>query len=1018
MRVLFSVPAACDPAPFARLVDEAIFCGPGWPDCAAADGRTLSLGAPETVYDLGALAAKLPPAQAPDAVVCRIDSTNQPRNLAAIDCPRVLLLGDTHRGETAVEDAIFRATAEPFDRVVLLNNRHHATLLQAAGVRNLFWLPGLLFPHSDADVLGARRMVRVPRLAFAAGAEGRGARLLGGLAARGVRLESLARRPAARLNLLGGSLLGFHASQNGELDVPAFEMLAAGAVLVADRLGLGAGLEELLDDGKEIVTYGDMTELAGVVQELIERPADAGAIGEAGARWFDLNLSENARRSSFRRVVLDGVQPAQFEFSTLIRPSVFQPESLDRVRQSLGVYQLLQKLHAEREHVRILIDKDSAPEEFEIVAATLPRVAPTRTATDGPFDLAIFGRERAALAPLRQIDRLWCWNGREREMGTLDAQAAAAGLQRDAAHGMFFVRRPGEERCQAAAGDSGETMARARVCAADGDFAAATKLALAELEREPLSADARVLLGEIALRKGDAVRAEKLFRAVLAVSAANAPAVTGLVDALRGQGRLREADETLERLLQREPHSVAGRLALARLRGAQSQPQIAEAILRHAASERDAPEVAWALGDFLKRTGRVLEALGWHRHALGCDDWIAVVDPVRRPVRVAFLLERAADWEAIAGLWRALAADARFSPQVLAAPRAVDELRRIEALPEARAAGVQRWSETAPRADFADVLFLQHATDEFRPEALDARALLTLVPRVALLPTTLAACEYASPVRDRTAATLLRCAWLVCASDERERAEAARIGRAGAAHIEVTGHPKLDLLRTSCAPGEFFPHQTAKRIVLWSPSADVRPFTAQTWSDGSSTFERWAAVLLGEIRRRPGLALLIRPEPGLFENLEQRGIWTRAKLDDFLRQAAAIENVAIDLTPSSRPAFAAAAAMVADASAALVEFAATGKPLLFLHNPHGPRLRASAAFVGRCASVAQTPAQIREFLDDVETGRDPLAEMRRNEARHFLPAKGGSAGEVIRDALLARLTAEAEVEPALPAVGA
>jgi tetratricopeptide (TPR) repeat protein len=1017
MRVLFSVPAACDPAPFAQLVDEAIFCGPGWPDRTAADRRTLSLGAPETVYDLGALAAKLPPAQAPDAVVCRIDSTNQPRNLAAIDCPRVLLLGDTHSGETALEDAIRRATAEPFDRVVLLNNRHHATLLQAAGVRNLFWLPGLLFPHSDAEVLGGRRMVRVPRLAFAAGAEGRGARLLGGLAARGVRLESFARRPVARLNLLGGSLLGFHASQNGELDVPAFEILAAGAVLVADRLGLGAGLEELLEDGKEMITYGDMTELAGVVQELLERPADGGAIGEAGARWFDLNLSENVRRDSFRRVVLDGVQPKQFEFSTLIRPSAFQPESLDRVHQSLGVYQLLQKLHAERERVRILIDKDSAPEEFEIVAATLSRVAPTRTATEAPFDLAIFGRERAALAPLRQIDRLWCWNGREREMGALDAQVAAAGLQRDAAHGMFFVRRSGEERARGVVGDSDETMARARECAAEGKFAAATKLALAELEREPLCAVARVLFGEIALHKGDAVRAEKLFRAVLAVSAVNAPAVTGLVDALRGQGRLREADETLERLLQREPHSVAGRLALARLRVAQNQPAIAEAILRHAAGGHDAPEVAWALGDFLKRTGRVLEALGWHRHALGCDDWIAVVDPARRPVRVAFLLERAADWDAIAGVWRALQADARFSPQVLAAPRTVAELRRIESLPEARAAGVQRWAETAPRADFADVLFLQNATDEFRPEALDARTLLALVPRVALLPATLEACENVSPVRDRAAA-LLRCAWLVYASDERERAELARDGCTGAAHIEVTGHPKLDLLRTPCEPGDFFPHRPVKRIVLWSPSADARPSTAKTWSDGSSTFERWAAVLLDEIRRRPGLGLLIRPESGLFENLEQRGIWPRAKIDDFLREAAAIENVAIDLAPSSRPAFAAAAAMVADPSAALVEFAATGKPLLFLHNPHGPRLRTSAAFVGRCASVAQTPAQIREFLEDVETGRDPLAEVRRHEAMHFFPRKGGSAGEAIKDALLARLTAEAEIEPALPAVGA
>src|SRR5512140_962599 len=98
MRILFSTGS---PAAYMRppaLSDAQVNCGPDWRDEHDADGRVRSLATPLGEYDLASVAARLPPEQRPEAVVCVVDASwrNLPRNLAAFPCPRVLLVADTH----------------------------------------------------------------------------------------------------------------------------------------------------------------------------------------------------------------------------------------------------------------------------------------------------------------------------------------------------------------------------------------------------------------------------------------------------------------------------------------------------------------------------------------------------------------------------------------------------------------------------------------------------------------------------------------------------------------------------------------------------------------------------------------------------------------------------------------------------------------------------------------------------------------------------------------------------------
>jgi hypothetical protein len=151
-----------------RLSDEQINAGPDWNDHSIG-GHVISLATARGDYDIAALVARLPAEQQPDVVVCLVDAAwrSTPRNLKALACPKVLLVADTHHLNGPINGMIDYARSEPFDRIVLLYDRHHAPLFRAAGLRDLFWFPGLTFPHSDAAVFAARTTgERTAELAF------------------------------------------------------------------------------------------------------------------------------------------------------------------------------------------------------------------------------------------------------------------------------------------------------------------------------------------------------------------------------------------------------------------------------------------------------------------------------------------------------------------------------------------------------------------------------------------------------------------------------------------------------------------------------------------------------------------------------------------------------------------------------------------------------------------------------------------------------------------------------------
>ena len=369
-----------------RLGDEQINCGPWFNDEQVA-GRWISRTTPFGDYDVAALAATLPADQQPDVVVCHVDCgfCLRPRNLHVFAGPKVLLAADSHWGDHAVSAMVRYATSEPFDRTILLYDRHHADIYRAAGVRNLHWIPGLTFTHPDARIESAVTGARGRHLALVGktGYHFRRQRLFAGLISAGLPLawRELPQREVP--GFYGSSLIGLNVAMNGDLNLRVFETIAGGAMLLTDRLAPASGLDELLAEGREKVSYDHADHLVELARHYLAHPEEAEAIGRAGRQWFQNHFGETRRRDAFRELVFDGRERPEFALPPPPVARVFLSPA--KLEEALVAYDFINERHRHQETVAVRIDGQNT--EFAAWLRTLPRVqlADAATPTSASF---------------------------------------------------------------------------------------------------------------------------------------------------------------------------------------------------------------------------------------------------------------------------------------------------------------------------------------------------------------------------------------------------------------------------------------------------------------------------------------------------------------------------------------------------------------------------------------------------------------------------------------------------------
>lgn len=324
---------------------------------------------PAQEFDMADALARLPAGWEPEVFIAKVDGYFYftPRNLAALRCPKILILGDTQHGPASLSMLLRYIQAEPYDIYITDHKRHHLWYFHEAGLRELYWLPGLIslkppakdflqqpFQQAELNQLdwsNATNLIgqigdmhpRRQRVAEALRAHGLEAFHVGGLPQQ----DSLKAYALSQASL--------NISLNGDLNCRVLEIIAAGGLLFSDRLSEAAGLELLLEDGKDYVGFSSIDELWEKLQFYKQNPALAQACRESGAQRYQNEYRPELMQLQLERIINQQAVEPRYSLQSLVRLRHCQgktPLSWERLR----LYEVVQELHRQWEQVSLVLD--------------------------------------------------------------------------------------------------------------------------------------------------------------------------------------------------------------------------------------------------------------------------------------------------------------------------------------------------------------------------------------------------------------------------------------------------------------------------------------------------------------------------------------------------------------------------------------------------------------------------------------------------------------------------------------
>lgn len=366
--------------------------------------------------------------------------------------------------------------------------------------------------------------------------------------------------------------------------------------------------------------------------------------------------------------------------------------------------------------------------------------------------------------------------------------------------------------------------------------------------------------------------------------------------------------------------------------------------------------------------------------------------------RLVILYQLPESWANVRSVWEAARADESVDVSVILLPfiHRDYQWQRDQAETHLRALGVPfvPWDSHRLEDERMDAVLYTSPYDETRPPAYKFAELRQRAGLTAYIPYGLEVgggeqnyvYQYGQPVTAHADAVFVR--------SQSVRDMFARHCPTGAGHVHVTGHPRMDGLVDIAQ----FPVDPAlleaidgRKAVLWNAHFS---FDGDLWS----TFDQLAGGILDAFASRPELVLLLRPHPLLWKKLINLNILGEGDIADLKSQLREL-GVITDERSDHRHAFAASAAMMSDAGSFLMEYLATGKPVLYLKNPHGQGLNEEGAAVVRQYHTASDTGQVAGFLDQLRRDEDPLHLSRTAAIKHFFHELDGGAGRRVLDIL-------------------
>ncbi len=371
-------------------------------------------------------------------------------------------------------------------------------------------------------------------------------------------------------------------------------------------------------------------------------------------------------------------------------------------------------------------------------------------------------------------------------------------------------------------------------------------------------------------------------------------------------------------------------------------------------------------------------------------------------VKVAILHQAAVSWGNVSSIWAALRQDERIETTVILLPffhtdfdwNRQDAERHLDEL------GVPYvyWETLDLDTAHFDAALFTSPYDATRPAQYHFSEVQKRVRFTAYVPYGLEvgggdvnmAFQFGQPAEMHASAVYVR--------SEGAKAMFARHCPTGDKHVVVSGHPRMDglvNLEEFQIDPELIERIGSRRAVLWNAHFS---FDADQWS----TFDRLGMDIFTAFAKRKDLVLLFRPHPLLWRKLVNLGLLDERGVIELRRELTAL-GVIIDERPDHRHVFAASSAMLSDVGSFLMEYLVTGKPVLYLVNPHGLGLNAEGEEVARHYDRTENAAGVEAFLDGLS--RRPFDGMQKRKAaiEHFFVGFDGHVGQRVADHIKAAL---------------
>ena len=646
-RILFLTGSPCQYMAPPEFGAFQINAGPDWENEKDALGRWKSLKTPVGRYAVDSLLRQLPPDEQPDILVCLVDASRRsmPAGLSAFRGPKVLLVADTHHMQSPLQSMMAYAASEPFDRMAFLYDRHHIPLFQAAGFKNLFWLPGFTFPHDDAALEKVSKLGRQNIVGFVGQAGNfhpRRVRLLEALQAGQIPFLQKAVSQSESLKFYAAAAIGFNASLNGDLNLRFFEVLSSGAAVLTDSLGLDSGLELLADAGCRFETYSSAEELVEKAKNLLGNPTHAAEIGKAGRSWFLEHLRREKRSEIFHRVAFDGFEPQMFKIPS--KPSFKVSFSENQLPRVLEVYDFVQEMHRVQEKTTILREVFEGDLDF---FKSLPRIEIDEAGAGKLGDLLVTTVAGGEACRLTETKHLWLIDADNDDPSWLYSQGYSRLLSKAA----FFERkfRP--------LGNGAASIEVALGAFAEGRLSDAEDICREILGKDERCAGAWHLMGQMAALQGDMETASEFASVACELDPQNAEFVRELADVFLRKKELESAEQQVRRALELSPDSPEGLVLLGRIMAEKEDKTASlEAFQDALRLRKDYAEGFSHYATALQKFGRGKDAISQIRKACVLEP-----DSVELQTNLAILLEQNARYvDALAAYGKA----ARLNPNV------------------------------------------------------------------------------------------------------------------------------------------------------------------------------------------------------------------------------------------------------------------------------------------------------------------------------------------------------------------